>query len=716
MTRIKRFPVFVTAVIVAGLASTSGGVKEATASQTEELQPELRHSQISRLVTDFIEKSHYSKVRVDDELSSTVFDNYLDALDGNRSYFLQSDIKEFEKFRFRLDNAVHGTYSLEPVFDIFERYTQRARTQLELAITLLEEEPDFTLTESFQFDREGANWPENEAELNELWRKYVKNDALEEVLDDEPWEATREKLTKQYKRRMKRYDEVNSDEVFETFMNAYAHTIDPHSSYFSPRNSEEYRIQMKLSYFGIGASLLPDDDYVKVVKVIAGGPAAIDGSLRPDDYIVGVGQGENDEIVDVVGWHINDVVDLIRGEAGTTVRLEILPKGALPGSDRRELSLVRNQVKLEESAAKSEIKTIDREGRDFRVGVITVPSFYRDYEAQQSGDPEFRSTARDVRKIIDKLEAEGIDGIVMDLRNNGGGHLSEATALSGLFINNGPLVQLRNTLGKVEVLRDPVPQVAYSGPLTVLVNRFSASASEIFAAAIQDYERGVVIGQQTFGKGSVQNLYALDQYFKPPEGESFGQLTLTIGKYYRVTGESTQHRGVTPDIALPSTIDEEVVGESTRDSALPWDQINGTRYRADSSLDTLIDKLSNGFERRLIDDPDLEHLVSNIQALEEMRSKKSVSLNLETRQSERERLKAARLARENVRRVALGLDPLESLDEDDDETEGDDDGDDKHPDVLLEEAAAITADMAILRLRAVPDVRATAQLGNRPDT
>ncbi len=706
MTRLKRFPVFVAVIVAVSLITATGGIREATASRDADLKPELRHSQISRLVTDFIEKSHYSKVRVDDELSSSVFDNYLDSLDGNRSYFLQSDIKEFEAFRYRLDNAVHGTYSLVPVFDIFERYTERARAQLEYAITLLETEPDFTIEESFQFDREEAEWPGSQDELNELWRKYVKNDALEEALDDEPWEETKTKLTKQYERRMKRYDEVSSDEVFETFMNAYAHTLDPHSSYFSPRNSEEYRIQMSLSYFGIGASLQTDDDYVKVVKVIAGGPAAIDGTLQPDDFIVGVGQGENGEIVDVVGWHINDVVDLIRGEAGTTVRLEILPKGALPGSDNRELALVRNQVKLEESAAKSEIITIDRDGRDFRVGVIEVPSFYRDYEAQQSGDPDFRSTARDVSNIIKELEKEGIDGIVMDLRNNGGGHLSEATQLSGLFINSGPLVQLRNTYGKIEVLRDPFPhKVAYSGPLTVLVNRFSASASEIFAAAIQDYERGVVIGQQTFGKGSVQNLYALDQYFKPPEGESFGQLTLTIGKYYRVTGESTQHRGVTPDISLPSHIDEEVVGESTRDSALPWDRINSTRYRAESPLDTLIGELSSGFRQRLVDDPDLEHLVGNIAAAEEIRDRKSVSLNLETRRTERELIKAERLARDNTRRVALGLEPLASLDE-----EEDDENEEDETDVLLEEAAAITADMAIMRTRAQPDVRTTAQL------
>ena len=355
-----------------------------------------------------------------------------------------------------------------------------------------------------------------------------KSDALSLLLADKTWEEAKDLLDKRYKRFARRFQQLTSDEVFETFMNAFAHTLDPHSSYYSPRNSEEYRIQMSLSYFGIGASLQTDDDYVKVMNVIPGGPAAIDGTLQKEDRITAVGQGDEGEMVDVIGWRLDDVVDLIRGPAGTDVRLQILAGGALPGDDETVLLLTRDRVKLEEQAAKADVISVPRDGRDWSIGVITVPSFYRDFEAQQAGERDFRSTTRDVRKLIADLEAQGIDGLVIDLRNNGGGHLSEATALSGLFINNGPVVQLRDTYGKIDVLRDPIPKVAYNGPLAVLVNRFSASASEIFAAAVQDYERGVVVGQQTFGKGSVQNLYSLDQYFRPPAGESFGQLTLTI--------------------------------------------------------------------------------------------------------------------------------------------------------------------------------------------
>lgn len=705
MTRAIRFNVRTMAALASSAALLFGSLNLSATVVKEELKPELRHSQISRLVTDFIEKSHYRKARVDDALSSEVFDNYVDALDGNRSYFLASDIAEFEKYRNRLDNAVHGTYSLEPVFVMFERYIQRATEQLDFALSTLESEPDFTVDETFVFDREEADWPQDRATLNELWRKRVKNDALSLVLTDKDWDDVRETLTKRYKRNIKRFDQITSDEVFETFMNAYAHTLDPHSSYFSPRNSEEYRIQMSLSYFGIGASLQTEDDYVKVMNIIPGGPAAIDDTLQPGDRITAVGQGGNSELVDVIGWRLDDVVDLIRGEAGTDVRLQLLPDGALPGSAERILVLTRNQVKLEEQAAKRDIIDIERDGRDLRIGVITVPSFYRDFEAQQAGDKEFRSTTRDVRRLIDELEEENVDGIVMDLRNNGGGHLSEATALSGLFINNGPVVQLRNTYGKVDILRDPVPQVAYSGPLTVLVNRFSASASEIFAAAIQDYERGVVLGQQTFGKGSVQNLYALDQYFKPPEGESFGQLTLTIGKYYRVTGESTQHRGVTPDIELPSIIDTEQVGESTRETALPWDRITGTRYRADTSLDTVIGQLSSSFQQRLSVDPDLDFLLDDIAAAEKNRARTSLSLNIDARRLERESYEAARLDRENKRRDALGLPALESIEAL---------GDEEAPDILLEEAAAITTDMALLRMHIKPNAQNTARLNQTP--
>ena len=663
--------------------------RAATDSVVKPLIPEPRHEKIAQMVASFIEKSHYLHPEIDNELSSDVLDLYIDSLDNNRFIFLQSDIDEFEQYREELDDMVRGE-PLQPVFSIFERYRERAKTRWEFAIGELDAEPDFTTNQSFQFDREESPWANSEKELDELWRQRVTYDALNLALTDQEWSESQEVLQKRYARMMKRIDQFKADDVFELFMNSLAHTLDPHSSYLSPRNSEEYRIQMSLSYFGIGASLQMDDDYVVVSGVIPGGPAAIDGKLKPKDRIVGVGQGDDGDLVDVIGWRLDDVVEMIRGPADTVVRLQILPGDALPGEAETTLKLVRNQVKLEEQAAKSEIITVPRDGRDWKIGIIDVPSFYRDYRALSTGDKDYASTTKDVRRLIGELEEQGVDGLVMDLRGNGGGHLTEATALSGLFIDNGPVVQLRNANGRISRLDDPdpVPRVAYNGPLAVLVDRFSASASEIFAAAIQDYARGVIIGQRTFGKGSVQNLYSLDQYVRRTEEESYGQLTLTIGKYYRVTGGSTQHKGVEPDIELPTAISVDDVGESARDTALPWDTISTTRFNAGAPLQPLIAALASNYEQRSASDPDYQFLIEGIQEIDEMRNRRSVSLNIETRRKEREEARLRQLDRENKRRSALNLPAIESLD---------DLEDDESPDIYVEEAAAIIADMAQLR-------------------
>jgi len=655
----------------------------------EELAPVARHEKIGQLVTEFIQKSHYRHASVDDELSSKVLDRYIKALDNNRMYLKASDVAAFEKNRYRLDDMVRSE-PLDPVFEMFEVYRTRVRQRLKFALSMLETEPDFSIDEEYIFDREELPWLETSEQLDELWRKRVKNDALSLALADKNWEETQEVLEKRYSRFLKRMDQVKSDDVFETFMNAFAHTLDPHSSYLSPRNSEEYRIQMSLSYFGIGASLQIEDDYVMVINIIPGGPAAIDGVLQPKDRITAVAQGEDGELVDVVGWRLDDVVQLIRGEAETVVRLQIRPAGGLPGAEEKVLSLTRNQVKLEEQAAKSEIITVPRDGRDWRIGVIEVPSFYRDYRALSTGDKNYTSTTKDVKRLIGELEDQGIEGLVIDLRDNGGGHLTEATALSGLFIDNGPVVQLRNSNGRISRLDDPdpVPRVAYNGPLAVLVNRYSASASEIFAAAIQDYARGIIIGQRTFGKGTVQNLYSLDQYVRRPDDEGLGQLTLTIGKYYRVTGESTQHRGVNPDITLPSHIDAALVGESVRESALPWDTIRTTKFRPGEPLDSTISSLSASHNRRSQGDPDFRYLVDGIRDIEEVRARISVSLNIEKRTKEREKSMNRRLERENARRAALQLEPIATVEE----LENMD-----MPDVHLDQAAGIVTDMAVLR-------------------
>jgi carboxyl-terminal processing protease len=672
----------------------------------EPLEPDSRHEKIGEVVTQFIQKSHYRHVKVDDDLSTNVMDRYIESLDRNRMYLLQSDIAYFEQFRYELDDIVRNrARSLEPVFDMFSIYRTRVRDRFEFALTQLENEPDLLVSEDYQFDRTEAPWAASQEELDEIWRKRVKNDVLNLALTEKPWDETRDVLTKRYERFLRRMDQVNSDDVFEMFMNAFAHTLDPHSSYLSPRNSEEYRIQMSLSYFGIGASLQTEDDYVRIVSIIPGGPASIDGTLKPEDRIVGVAQGDG-SMVDVIGWRLDDVVDLIRGPADTVVRLQILPAGALPGDANRELSLTRGQVKLEEQAAKSSVIKVPRDGREWSIGIIEVPSFYRDFRALSDGDKDYTSTTRDVKRLIGELEKQGIDGLVIDLRDNGGGHLTEATALSGLFIDNGPVVQLRNSNGRISRLDDPdpVPRVAYNGPLAVLVNRFSASASEIFAAAIQDYARGVIIGQETFGKGTVQNLYSLDQYLQPEGDKGYGQLTLTIGKYYRVTGESTQHRGVNPDIMLPSPIDAEEIGESVRDSALPWDTIQTTRFRAGDPLDSTIHSLTVNHSERAKGDPNFRYLMQYIEDDRESRSQDTVSLNIEARKAEREASRQRALELENERRVALGLEPVASLEDLEDED---------RPDIQLDHAAGIVTDLALMReIGAIPPTTAQVQPEN----
>lgn len=668
---------------------------------------EQRHENIAELVAQFIQKSHYNHVAVDDALSSKVLDIYLEDLDRNRMYLLASDIEYFERYRYQLDDIVKSK-PLDPVYEMFEVYQTRVRERLNFALAQLEAEPDYSTNEEYEFDRMEQPWAADTRALDEIWRKRVINDALSLALEDEPWEKIHEVLTKRYKGFIKRLDQVNNDDVFERFMNMFAHAVDPHSSYLSPRNADEYRIAMSLSYVGIGATLQTEDDFVQIVNIIRGGPADFDGKLKRDDRITAVAQGAEGEFTDVIGWRLDDVVDLIRGPTESIVRLQIIPANSLPGSPKEIIELTRGAVKLEEQAAKSQVIKVPREGREWSIGVIEVPGFYRDYRALNSGDTEFTSVTRDVKRLIGELEEDGIDGLVIDMRGNGGGHLTEATALSGLFIDNGPIVQLRNS---VDTERsppqrlddpDPVARVAYNGPMAVLVDRFSASASEIFAGAIQDYARGVIIGQQTFGKGTVQNLYSLDQYFRTEDEHGFGQLTLTIGKYYRVTGASTQHRGVHPDIELPSNIDAAIVGESARENALPWDTVNTTRFAAGAPLNSTIELLAANHAERSKYDPNFLYQMDRIEAGKRIRDQKTLSLNKETRRATRAQELADALQRENVRRIALQLEPIESLD--------DLDVDDL-PDVQLDEAAKIVTDMATMReLNATP--AQTAQISH----
>jgi carboxyl-terminal processing protease len=648
------------------------------------IAPTEQQRATARKIGRILEEAHYSRMPIDHKMSELVYQRYLDFLDGQRSYFLQSDISEFSAYRLKFDEMIR-TGDIEPAYLIFNRFQQRNRERMEAALAMLKTEPDWTVNETFEFDRTKAPWPASPAEMQELWRKRVKNDALSLMLTGKQWPEVSELLRKRYERVLKRVDQITPEDVFENLMNAYARSFDPHSSYFSPRNSEEYRIQMSLNYEGIGASLQLVDDYVTIMNVIEGGPAAVAGTLNTNDRITGVGQGHDGPFTDVIGWRLDDVVQLIRGKAGTNVRLQVLAAGAAPGSKEKVLEFTRNKVTLEAQAAHKDIKTVTRNGKTLKVGIITVPGFYQDIAAQNAGDQNYRSTTRDVLKLIKELQAENIDGLVLDLRGDGGGYLPEATALTGLFIDHGPVVQLRDTTGRLEVLDDPEPAPAYTGPLAVLVDRFSASASEIFAGAIQDYHRGVILGQRTFGKGTVQNLVPLDRWSQKPTS---GQLTVTIGKFYRVTGESTQHRGVEPDVRLPSPIDMKEVGESALDSALPWDRIAGVPFQTSTEATTVPPAavLASEEDSRAQHDADYRWLVSDIAAIDTVREEKTLSLNLKTRRDERAKSDKERLDRDNARRAAKNLPPYKSVEELDKVK-------DDSPDIVLTQSAEIMADI-----------------------
>ncbi len=690
----SRLRIAVASAVVVGIFMLAGSGPERAAlapaiapavASSGELAPSERHRRVMRLVSEVVERQHYRQTALDDAMSSQIYERYLEALDGGKSYLLASDIAEFEPLRYQLDDAIQKA-DAGPAFEMFTRFQERNREVLRHAIALLAVEPDFTVDESFRFDRTDEGWPASENELHELWRKRVKNDALSLLIAGKTWPEASETLRKRYERGSKRIEQVTADDVFETFMNAYSHVYDPHSNYLSPRNSEEYNIAMSLSYEGIGASLQLVDDYVTIMNVLPGGSAAASTDIKVGDRITAVGQGEAGALTDVVGWRLDDVVQLIRGPENTIVRLQILPASASPGSQEAHLVLKRAKITLESQAAKKEVHTLKRSDRELRVGVISVPSFYQDFQARMKGDAEYRSTTRDVHRLVNELKTEGIDSLVIDLRDNGGGHLSEATSLVGLFVERGPVVQLRETSGRIEVLDDPEPGVAWNGPLVVLVNRASASASEIFAGAIQDYQRGLVVGQQTYGKGSVQNLYPLDRYALGPKA-GFGQLTVTIGKYYRVTGDSTQHRGVEPDITLPSLLNTDDIGESTRESALPWDRINAAHYTPEPAELPFVAMISQVHAERVAHNPDFVALQGDVDALDQLRSQRDVSLNLVKRRAERDAIDADRLKRENARRAARGLQPLANVGALDDA---------EAPDAVLDEAVEIAADAAQL--------------------
>jgi len=628
------------------LFTLSGQVfaKPTTDSAAPLLKANTEQAEAAVWATRFLTHFHYKPTPLDDAMSEQIFTRYLDALDSDRLFFTQSDIDRFAPYRTTLDDAIYDQDLAAP-YAIFNIYEQRVAERVAYARSLLPKGFDFSKDESYQYDREKAPWAKDTAEIDDLWRKRIKNDWLRLKLAGKADKDIRETLDKRYANYLDRVRQLNSEDVFQTFMNAYASSIEPHTNYLGPRASENFDIAMKLSLEGIGAVLQRDEDYTAIREIVPGGPAALSKQLKVGDRIVGVGQGEHGQITDVVGWRLDDVVDKIRGAKDTVVRLEVLPVDAGPDGKHIVLSLVRKKVSIEEQAAKKSVIEVKDGSRTRRIGVISLPTFYQDFEARRRGDRDYKSATRDVERLLVELRADKVDGVIVDLRNNGGGSLTEATDLTGLFIDRGPVVQVRNAGGQVEAEADTKPGMVWDGPLAVLVNRASASASEIFAAAIQDYGRGVIIGEPTFGKGTVQNLVDLDDVAHN-EKPTYGEVKMTIAQFFRINGGSTQLRGVTPDISFPLTVDASEFGESSYENALPWTSIPPAKYSRVADLRPIVPMLLERHERRVGQNTEWKNFEADLAEARALRAEKTISLNEQARRKQRDEQEAKRKQRE----------------------------------------------------------------------
>ncbi|NMB83554.1 MAG: carboxy terminal-processing peptidase, partial [Ignavibacteria bacterium] len=614
---------------------------------TKVILPDESYKRINQVITQIFNNYHYRKQTINDSLSVIIFDEYFKTLDNNRLYFLASDVESFSNYRDQFDNFVLEG-NLEIPFKIFNLYKQRVNERIEYINKLLKTPFDFTVNEYYTPDRTNAPWAKTSDELNELWRLRIKNDALNLILSGKDWKSSADVLSKRFQNFHKIILQYETEDVFSLFMNSFTRTYDPHSDYLSPAASTNFNISMKLSLEGIGAQLRSENDYTIVANVIPGGPAHKSGLLNEEDRIVGVAQGDDGEFVDIIGWRLDDAIQLIRGKKGTVVRLQILKANDNLNSAPKEIKLVRDEVKLEEQAAKSEILNVEEDGANFKIGVVKLPSFYVDFEAQRLGKPDFKSTTRDVKEILNKFKQEKVDGVIIDLRNNGGGSLQEAITLTGLFIKNGPVVQVKNSGNIIEVNQDPDPAIFYEGPLAVITNRFSASASEIFSAAIQDYGRGIILGENSYGKGTVQNLIDLNRTI-PIKDKTLGQVKLTIAKFYRINGGSTQNKGVKPDIEFPSPYSHEEFGESSMPAALPWDQIQPANYNRFGNLSKFVDQLKKKHDERVKTDPEFQLVMDEINEFISNRDKKEFSLNEKVRKEERDLAEARKKKRDEER-------------------------------------------------------------------
>ena len=664
--------------IVSALACKADPRVNAVVSEND-LKPDMQQSVVAKSLVELIENFHYQKVVVDDAFSSIMFDEYLKALDNGKSYFFQSDIADFEKYRLTMDDDIRDG-DLSVAFYIFNVYQKRYNDRVAYALKEIDKKFNFTSNESYTYDREKLPWLKSETESNNLWSKRIKYEMLNLKVTGTDESKIKETLKKRYENLISQSTKFNNQDVFQIFMNAFTGTVDPHTNYFVPNRAQEFNEDLARTFEGIGASLQLENEVVKIAAIIPGGPAFKAKTLNVNDRIIAVAQGKDGEFVDVIGWRLDITVTKIKGPKGTIVRLKVIPAGQELSATPKIVELVRDKVVLEDQSAKKTIKTVTQEGKSYKIGIIQLPAFYADFKAMQAGDRNYKSTTRDVKLLLDTLKRQNVDAVVLDLRSNGGGSLPEAISLTGLFIKSGPVVQVRDRRNKVEVDEDEDPSIAWTGPLGVFVDRFSASASEIFAGAIQDYGRGIIIGNQSYGKGTVQQgidmsrvigtadklmLKAVQTAGNNKSGAvvganapEFGQINLTMAKFYRVNGSTTQHKGVVPDIEFPTVFPKDKYGESSEPRALPWDTIPPSKYTPVTNLEDIKRKLISIHKERMKTSLGYQNLQEDIAEFAKREAETSITLNEVQLKKERDEQEAKALQRENQRRAAKGLPAL----------------------------------------------------------
>ncbi len=690
---------YLMAILGASVACQATPGEPIKVAGSKNLEPDEQQAVVCKEVTEMITNYNYKKIKLNDSISTVIFNSYIKRLDENHNYLLASDLKDFDQYKTKLDDDLQAG-ELNHVFYIFNVYQKRYNERIKYSLDQLNKNYDFTVKEDFTFNREDQPWVSSVTDLNKFWDKRVKYDLLNLNLATPDIAKNKETLKKRYELLITQSAKLNNQDVFQIFMDAFTESIDPHTNYFNPSNAAQFNIDMSKSLEGIGASLQSDNEYVTIRSIVKGGPAEKSKLITIDDRIIGVAQGKNGEFQDIIGWRLDNAITLIRGPKGTIVRLKILPKGKT-ASNPKIIELVREKIVLQDQLASKEIRNYNLNGKPVKIGIINVPGFYLDYKALQAGDRNYQSISRDVKSIIDSLKAQKVDGIVMDLRQNGGGSLPEAIQLTGLFIKTGPVVQVRDVKNRIEQDADDDPDVAWNGPLAVMVDRFSASASEIFAGAIQDYGRGLIVGTQTYGKGTVQSAIDLDKVIGSSFSHllagvrgksaavgaggqnSFGQINLTIAKFYRISGSSTQHKGVIPDIQFPSAIPLDKYGEDTEASALPFDMIARSSYSPVGSFSTVIPQLKSMHDSRMQTNVTYKNLLEDIAEYKKRDAEKTVTLNEAELKKQREEEDATSLSHDNARRAVLGLKPL---------VKGDPRPKDKDADFLKIEAGQILTD------------------------